>query len=130
MDQHSHGQRNSRAAGTLDSGVICTGLAHVLKTVFCSARLRDSRIGRAWIAIREDETAAAAMGAPLMRTKTWAHAPGAFLGGVAGASHAPSPSGARPRGLRLHLPPLLPSPVALRGCGATWCHAYAPALPP
>ena len=33
-------------------------------------RLRDSRLGRAWIAIREDETAAAAMGVPLMRTKT------------------------------------------------------------
>ena len=39
-------------------------------TVFCSLRLRDSRLGRAWVAIREDETAAAAMGIPLMRTKT------------------------------------------------------------
>ena len=54
-------------------------------TVFCSLRLRDSRLGRAWIAIREDETAAAAMGIPLMRTKTWAYASGAFFGGVAGA---------------------------------------------
>ena len=43
-----------------------------LITVFCSVRLRDSRLGRAWVAIREDETAAAAMGVPLMRTKTWA----------------------------------------------------------
>ena len=43
----------------------------VLLTLFCSIRLRDSRLGRAWIAIREDETAAAAMGVPLMRTKTW-----------------------------------------------------------
>ena len=42
----------------------------VLFTIFCSIRLRDSRLGRAWIAIREDETAAAAMGVPLMRTKT------------------------------------------------------------
>jgi ABC-type branched-subunit amino acid transport system permease subunit len=48
-------------------------------------RLRDSRLGRAWIAIREDETAAGAMGIPLMRTKTWAYAIGAFFGGVAGA---------------------------------------------
>jgi branched-chain amino acid transport system permease protein len=54
-------------------------------TIFCSIRLRDSRLGRAWIAIREDEVAAAAMGIPLMRTKTWAYASGAFFGGVAGA---------------------------------------------
>src|SRR3954451_2778350 len=62
-----------------------TALLLVLLTAFCSLRLRDSRLGRAWIAIREDETAAAAMGIPLMRTKTWAYATGAFFGGVAGA---------------------------------------------
>src|SRR6266545_190100 len=43
-----------------------TALAILLFTVFCSLRLRDSRLGRAWIAIREDETAAGAMGIPLM----------------------------------------------------------------
>src|SRR5919109_5568806 len=43
-------------------------LVLVIITIFCSLRLRDSRLGRAWIAIREDETAAAAMGIPLMRT--------------------------------------------------------------
>ena len=53
------------------------GIVLVLFTVFCSWRLRDSRLGRAWIAIREDEIAAAAMGIPLMRTKTWAYAAGA-----------------------------------------------------
>ena len=58
-----------------------TALGLLLFTVFCSVRLRDSRLGRAWIAIREDETAAAAMGVPLMRTKTWAYAAGAFFGG-------------------------------------------------
>src|SRR5438552_14221446 len=57
-------------------------------TIFCSLRLRDSRLGRAWIAIREDETAAAAMGVPLMRTKTLAYAIGAFFGGAAGAYFA------------------------------------------
>ena len=56
--------------------------------MFCSVRLRDSRLGRAWIAIREDEIAAAAMGVPLMRTKTWSYATGAFFGGVAGAYFA------------------------------------------
>jgi branched-chain amino acid transport system permease protein len=65
-----------------------TALILVLFTVFCSIRLRDSRLGRAWIAIREDEVAAAAMGVPLMRTKTWAYATGAFFGGIAGAYYA------------------------------------------
>ena len=51
----------------------------VLVTLFCSIRLRDSRLGRAWIAIREDETAAAAMGVPLMRTKTWSYRVGSVL---------------------------------------------------
>ena len=62
-----------------------TALGLLLFTIFCSIRLRDSRLGRAWIAIREDEIAAAAMGVPLMRTKTWAYASGAFFGGIAGA---------------------------------------------
>src|ERR671925_1091178 len=44
-----------------------TALVLVLFTVVCSVRLRDSRLRRAWVAIREDETAAAAMGVPLMR---------------------------------------------------------------
>ena len=65
-----------------------TALLLVLFTVFCSIRLRDSRLGRAWIAIREDEIAAAAMGVPLMRTKTWSYATGAFFGGIAGAYYA------------------------------------------
>ncbi|MDQ3162077.1 MAG: branched-chain amino acid ABC transporter permease, partial [Actinomycetota bacterium] len=65
-----------------------TAVALLLLTIFCSVRLRDSRLGRAWIAIREDETAAAAMGIPLMRTKTWAYAIGAFFGGIAGAYYA------------------------------------------
>jgi branched-chain amino acid transport system permease protein len=65
-----------------------TALVLLLFTVFCSVRLRDSRLGRAWIAIREDEIAAAAMGVPLMRTKTWAYAAGAFFGGIAGAYYA------------------------------------------
>ena len=73
---------------TFDRDFFWTVLVLVLITIFCSARLRDSRLGRAWIAIREDEVAAAAMGVPLMRTKTWAYATGAFFGGVAGAYYA------------------------------------------
>ncbi len=50
--------------------------------------IRNSRFGRAWIAIREDETAAAASGVNLVRTKLLAFAMGASLGGVAGVFYA------------------------------------------
>lgn len=56
--------------------------------VFFSIRLRDGRLGRAWMAIREDELAASLMGVPLMRTKLWSYAVGAFAGGVGGAFYA------------------------------------------
>ena len=53
--------------------------------LFCVVRLRDSRLGRAWIAVREDEVAAVSMGIPLVRTKLLAYATGAAFGGMAGA---------------------------------------------
>ncbi|MGZ8693971.1 MAG: branched-chain amino acid ABC transporter permease [Gaiellaceae bacterium] len=56
----------------------------VLFTIFVNRRLRDSKMGRAWIAVREDEIAASAMGVPLMRTKLWAYGIGAVFGGFAG----------------------------------------------
>jgi branched-chain amino acid transport system permease protein len=64
--------------------VYYVGLAMVLLVIFFNIRLRDSRMGRAWIAVREDEVAAAAMGVNLVRTKLWAYALGAALGGFAG----------------------------------------------
>ncbi len=62
-----------------------TGLVLLCFTLFVNFRLRDSRLGRAWIALREDEIAAASMGVPLVRTKLLAYAAGAGLGGIAGA---------------------------------------------
>ena len=67
------------------TGIYFVGLAMVLVTLFVNIRLRDSRLGRAWIAVREDEVAAAAMGVNLVRTKLWAYAVGAAFGGFAGA---------------------------------------------
>jgi branched-chain amino acid transport system permease protein len=97
-----------------------TILALLLITVFCSVRLRDSRLGRAWIAIREDETAAAAMGIPLMRTKTWAYAIGAFFGGVAGAYYASFKSGAFPSDFYFNISIFLLCMVILGGLGSVW----------
>ena len=54
-------------------------------TVFFSQRLQHSRLGRAWIAIREDEIAARAMGINVRNVKLLAFAMGASFGGVAGA---------------------------------------------
>jgi branched-chain amino acid transport system permease protein len=51
-------------------------------------RLNDSRIGRAWVAIREDEVAAAAMGVNTVALKLLAFAIGAFLAGAAGTMNA------------------------------------------
>ncbi|MEP7115013.1 MAG: branched-chain amino acid ABC transporter permease, partial [Ilumatobacteraceae bacterium] len=56
--------------------------------VWVSLKLRDGRLGRAWMAIREDELAASLMGVPLMRTKLWSYAVGAVAGGVGGAFYA------------------------------------------
>jgi branched-chain amino acid transport system permease protein len=83
-------------------------------------RLRDSRLGRAWIAIREDETAAAAMGVPLMRTKTWSYALGAFFGGVAGAFYASFKSGAFPADFYFNISVFLLCMVILGGMGSVW----------
>jgi branched-chain amino acid transport system permease protein len=60
-------------------------LALVGLVLLVNFRLRDSRVGRAWIALREDESAAASVGIPIVRTKLTAYGAGAALGGVAGA---------------------------------------------
>jgi branched-chain amino acid transport system permease protein len=97
-----------------------TGLVLVLITVFSSWRLRDSKLGRAWIAIREDETAAAAMGVPLMRTKTWAYATGAFFGGVAGAYYASFKSATFPGDFFFNISVFILVMVILGGMGNIW----------
>ncbi|HET7270488.1 MAG TPA: branched-chain amino acid ABC transporter permease, partial [Rubrobacter sp.] len=62
-----------------------TILVLVLIAIYVNICLRDSRLGRAWISVREDETAAAAMGINPVTTKLWAYALGAVFGGLAGA---------------------------------------------
>ncbi len=97
-----------------------TAIVLLLITVFCSFRLQYSRLGRAWIAIREDETAAAAMGVPLMRTKTWAYASGAFFGGVAGAYYAVFKSATFPGDFYFNISVFILCMVILGGMGNIW----------
>jgi branched-chain amino acid transport system permease protein len=59
-------------------------LGLVMLVLFVNYRLRDSRLGRAWIALREDEVAAASMGVPLVKTKLLAYGTGAAFGGLSG----------------------------------------------
>src|ERR1700751_73407 len=57
----------------------------VLITLFVNLRVRDSRLGRAWVALREDEVAAVSMGIPAVHTKLLAYPRGAAFGGISGA---------------------------------------------
>ena len=58
--------------------------AILMLVLFVNVRLRDSRLGRAWVALREDEVAAVSMGIPLVRTKLMAYSVGAAFGGMSG----------------------------------------------
>jgi branched-chain amino acid transport system permease protein len=64
------------------------GIALLLLAILVARNLQYSRIGRAWIAIREDEVAAEMMGVNTVRTKLLAFALGASFAGVAGALQA------------------------------------------
>src|SRR5262249_24851024 len=97
-----------------------TALVLVIMTVFCCLRIRSSKLGRAWIAIREDETAASAMGIPLMLTKTLAYAIGAFLRGGAGAFFAFFTSSANPDSFSLNFSVFVLVMVILGGMGNVW----------
>jgi branched-chain amino acid transport system permease protein len=62
-----------------------TALGMVAVVLFVNFRLRDSRLGRSWIALREDEVAAVSMGVPAVKTKLLAYGTGAAFGGMSGA---------------------------------------------
>jgi branched-chain amino acid transport system permease protein len=104
--------------GTLDlSPWYYTILVLVLITVFVNIRLRDSRLGRAWVAVREDETAAAAMGVNLVTTKLWAYALGAVFGGLAGAFYGAFIKSIFPSSFSFNISVLVLCMVILGGMG-------------
>ena len=59
-----------------------------LLAAFVAIRVKDSRLGRAWMALREDEDVAQAMGIDLVKTKLLAFATGAAFSGLSGALFA------------------------------------------
>jgi branched-chain amino acid transport system permease protein len=88
--------------------------------VFISLRLRRGRLGRAWLAIREDELAASMMGVPLMRTKLSAYAVGAFAGGLGGVAFATHVNGVYAERFNFTISIFLLAMVVLGGMGNVW----------
>lgn len=58
----------------------------VLFTIFVVRRINDSRLGRSWVAMREDEVAASSIGVNIPRAKLWAFTLSALWGGIAGVT--------------------------------------------
>ena len=88
--------------------------------VFISLRIRSGRLGRAWLAIREDELAASMMGVPLMKSKLSAYAVGAFTGGIAGVAFAAYVGGVYADRFTFSISIILLAMVVLGGMGNVW----------
>jgi branched-chain amino acid transport system permease protein len=95
-------------------------IAMVALLIFVSGRLRDSRIGRAWMAIREDEIAAAAMGINLTRYKLLAFAMGAAFGGMTGTFYVAKLQTATPEMFGFSVSVMILVMVVLGGVGSVW----------
>jgi len=92
----------------------------VAVVVVINLRLQNSRIGRAWEAIREDETAARAMGINTTRLKLLAYAMGATFGGVAGGFFSATQHFISPESFVLVESIMVVSMVVLGGMGNVW----------
>ena len=92
-------------------------LALVVFTVIICQRLQDSRIGRAWMAIREDEIAAKAMGLNTRNLKLLAFGMGASFGGVSGAMFAAFQGFVSPESFSLMESVMIVAMVVLGGLG-------------
>jgi branched-chain amino acid transport system permease protein len=95
-------------------------LALVALMLFVNVRLRDSRLGRAWIALRDDEGAAACAGVAIVRTKLLAYGVGAALGGVSGAFLASYLSTVNHNQFTLSFSVFILAMVVLGGLGSIW----------
>ena len=95
-------------------------LALVALAIFVSFRLRDSRLGRAWIALREDEVAAVSMGVPAVRTKLLAYGTGAAFGGMSGAFLGSFNNTVNADQFQFYFSILILGMVILGGLGSIW----------
>ena len=96
------------------------GLGLVVLLLFISMRLRDSRIGRSWLAVREDETAAGAMGVDHVKTKLLAFAIGAAFAGMTGVFFVAKLQTATPDMFGFPVSVMILVMVVFGGMGSVW----------
>ena len=87
-------------------------------TIFVVNRLQDSRLGRAWIALREDEIACQAMGIDKRKTKLVAFSLGAFWAGIVGVIFAAKTTFINPASFTFLESAIILSIVVLGGMGS------------
>ena len=109
----------------LDFGIDATpyyyvGVALVAFLILTSQRLKDSRIGRAWMAIREDEVAAMAMGVDRVRYKLLAFAIGAAFAGATGTFYVAKLQTATPEMFMFPVSVMILVMVVFGGIGSVW----------
>ena len=95
-------------------------LAVMVVVIVINVRLQNSRIGRAWEAVREDETAARAMGIDTTSVKLLAFAMGASFGGIAGGMFASIQTFISPESFVLVESIMIVAMVVLGGMGNIW----------
>ncbi len=95
-------------------------LVVLVAVIVINLRLQNSRIGRAWEAVREDETAARAMGIDTTKIKLLAFAMGASFGGVAGGMFAAIQGFISPESFVLVESIMVVAMVVLGGMGNLW----------
>ena len=89
------------------------------RLILVVARLKRSRVGRAWTAIREDEDAAELMGVHTFSMKLWSFAMGAAFGGLGGWVYASKVGFINPDTFPFTLSVLILAAVVLGGLGST-----------
>jgi branched-chain amino acid transport system permease protein len=92
-------------------------LVVLILVIFMARRLEYSRVGRAWLAIREDEDAAAVMGVAGFKFKLWAFAIGASVGGIAGLLFGSKQQYVEPNAFMVNLSFLFVAMVVIGGSG-------------
>jgi branched-chain amino acid transport system permease protein len=93
-------------------------LAFIAFGAFIAWRLKDSRLGRAWMALREDEDVAKAMGINHVTTKLLAFATGAFFAGMSGTLFAAKLSSAYPQSFQFLVSINVLSLIIIGGMGS------------
>lgn len=93
-------------------------LVSIAVIAFVAVRLRDSRLGRAWVAIREDEDVAEALGVNLVQTKSLAYMLGAAFAGLGGAVFAALFGSIQPSSINIQVSILVVTIIIIGGMGS------------